>query len=142
VLMDYLRSATDDYQKRIYLTNQMYAISKERSEIRAVRYADSLTGDVFANSEIFHIGEEDMLASGSTPDTDPHGWSETHGYEVVQMNGESLLAFHKHIIDYPDTALLGILSIYVGPEGYEEFIRPIAGTASDAKGYEWLLIRE
>src|SRR5690606_5313820 len=55
VLMDYLRSGTDDYQKRIYLTNQMYAISKERSEIRAVRYADSLTGEVFANSEIFHI---------------------------------------------------------------------------------------
>jgi two-component system, sensor histidine kinase YesM len=124
-LMSYLRTTSPiDYNGRLYISNQVYTIYKERPEFRAVRFTSSNTGDVFMNSAFLRLGEAYNLDTGSTPETDRAGWTETHGFEAVSIDGETLLAFHKPIIDYPRTTLLGVLSLYVGPDEIERLIRP------------------
>ncbi|MBO2944597.1 histidine kinase [Paenibacillus sp. F411] len=141
VLMGYLRSPSSaDYAERMYISNQVYSISKERPEFRAVRFASSQTGEVYSDSAFLRLGEGDPPGSISTPEDDQAGWGETYGYEVVTMNGERLLAFHKPIIDYPRTHLLGILTIYIGPDELGQLVRP--GEVSTTEGEQvFLLIR-
>lgn len=142
-LMDDLRSKTSpDYNKRLYISNQVYTISKERPEFRAARFTGSHTGEVFTSSAFLQLGDEDLLDEGSTPRTDPDGWTDSHGYGVVSVNGERLLAFHQPIIDYPRPTNLGILSIYVGPEVFQRLIRPFSEQAGSAGEDMFLMIRK
>lgn len=124
-MMSYLRQQSLSFNERLYISDQIYAISMERQEFRAVRFTSAITGDVFTNSVFLQIGDASLMPP-STPDRDPAGWTETHGYETVSVGGETLLAFHKPIIDYPRTTQLGVLSIFVGPDEFERLIRPVS----------------
>lgn len=145
VMMGYLRSdasVTADYNQKLYLSNQVYAISKDRPEFRAVSFTDPRTGEVITDSTFLRLGEGYNLGAGPAPGNDRAGWTETHGFEVVKVNGETLLAFHKPIIDYPRTTLLGVLSIYVGPDEFERLLRPFSRAGSSDDGGVFLLIRQ
>ncbi|NMO94360.1 cache domain-containing sensor histidine kinase [Paenibacillus lemnae] len=140
VMMGYLRSPSPpDYAERLYISNQVYTISKERPEFRAVRFSSAHTGEVYTNSAFLRLGEGYTSGTGSTPENDPEGWGETYGYEVVSMNGERLLAFHKPIIDYPRTTLLGVLTMYIGSDELEQLVR--SGAASEGEQV-FLMIRK
>lgn len=142
-MMSYLRSnASADYNQRLYISNQVYSILKERPEFRAVRFISSQTGDVFTHSAFLQLGEAYHLDAGSTPETDPAGWTDTHGYEVVSINGETHLAFHQPIIDYPRSTLLGVVSIYVGPDVFKRLIGPFSKSGDFTGERVFLTIRQ
>lgn len=142
-LMDNLRSrASADYSKRLYISNQVYTISKVRQGIRAARFISSQTGDVFTSSAFLQLGSGYDLDEGSSPETDRAGWTDSHGYGVVSINGETLLAFHQPIIDYPRPTHLGVLSIYVGPEVFEKLIQPFSASATTSGEHVFLMIRK
>ncbi|MFC0216026.1 sensor histidine kinase [Paenibacillus chartarius] len=141
-IMDYLRSKTQmDYNKRQYISNQVYTVSKARPEFRAARFTSTPTGLVFTSVNFLQLGEDDHLDTGSTMDTDPAGWTGSHGYNVVTLNGQKLLAFHQPMFDYPRPTLLGVLSIYVGPELFERLVRPFSSTAAEGERM-YLMIRQ
>jgi len=141
-LMSYLRAKTlSDYNGRLYISNQIYTIYKDRPEFRAVRFTSTNTGDVIMHSAFLQLGQAYNLETGSAPETDPAGWTETHGFEAVTLNGETLLAFHKPIIDYPRSTLLGVLSLYVGPDEIERLIGPSARSGTAAEERVYALIR-
>ncbi|XID92163.1 sensor histidine kinase [Paenibacillaceae bacterium WGS1546] len=145
VMMSYLRLSeieSSDYNRKLYLSNQIYAISKERPEFRAISFTDSQTGEVITDSTFLRLGEGYNLGAGPTTENDRAGWTETHGFDVVTVNGETLLAFHKPIIDYPRTTLLGVLSIYVGQDEIERLLRPFSGSEASEDGEVFLFIRK
>ena len=143
LMMSYLRSgSTTDYNRRLYISNQVYTLAKGRPEFRAVSFTDSRSGEVITDSTFLRLGAGYKLGAASTPEEDPAGWTETQGIEVVSVNGTTLLAYHKPIIDYPRSTLLGVLSIYVGPDQFEQLIRPFSGSEASEGGSIFLLIRQ
>jgi len=141
-LMGYLRSKnSSSYNRKMYISNSVYDIYNKRPEFRAVRFTSSLTGESISNSAFLELGAGYDLSEVSTPDTDSAGWTKSYGYQVVTVNGETLLAFHKPIVDYPRSTQLGVLSLYVGPEEFERLIRPLSIAGGNEDERVFLLIR-
>ncbi|AJY74211.1 sensor histidine kinase [Paenibacillus beijingensis] len=124
-LMRYLRSKQSVSYQTLYITDQVAAVYNIRPEFRAVHYTSALTGETFIKSDISKMGADVPLIRQTIQSSGNEAWHDNQRFEVVSVEGESLLAYHKRIVDYPDSKVLGLLSLYVGTDEIGRLISPL-----------------
>ncbi|WP_186445777.1 sensor histidine kinase [Paenibacillus cremeus] len=124
-LMRYLRSQEIKPVQTLALTSQVASIYNSRPEFRAVRYISALTGETVINADIARVGINMVLPNITIPRSENEALDNTRWFEVTKVGGEPALAFHKPIVDYPSSAVLGAVSIYTGLTEIERRMRPL-----------------
>lgn len=125
-LMRYLKSADVVPVQTLFISDQVAGIYNNRPEFRSVRYISSLTGQTFTKSDLTQVGVTIPLPAVTIPKNEEEGWEKDKGYEVATIGKERVLAFHRPLVDYPSTSVLGMLSFYVGLDELKRLMRPLS----------------
>jgi len=128
-LMDNLRktdvSAALQFQTREQL-NQLYG---SRAEIRAVRYVSNQNNQTITLYNNAQVGSLNSFADTPVP-RQQSDWDESKEFEVAELGKERVLVMHKPLIDYPESTVLGMTSLYVGIDKIASVLGPLAEPSS------------
>ncbi|MCZ8514458.1 histidine kinase [Paenibacillus filicis] len=141
-LMRYLRSQEAVPVQTLYITDQVNSIYNNRPEFQAVQYTSAMTGQTFAKTDLTQVGLTVPLPPVRIPRSEEESWGPESRYDVTAINGESVLAFHKPIVDYPSPTVLGMLSLYVGLDEVGRLLKPLSGTVPNGGETILLFIRK
>jgi len=129
LLMDNLRktdvSAALQFQTREQL-NQLYG---SRAEIRAVRYVSNQNKQTITLYNNDQVGSLNSFADTPVP-KQQSDWDESKEFEVAELGKERVLVMHKPLIDYPESTVLGMTSLYVGIDKIASVLGPLAEPSS------------
>ncbi|WP_175532397.1 sensor histidine kinase [Paenibacillus sp. yr247] len=127
-LMSYLRAPETAPYQMLYITHQISTLYNNYSELKAVRYVCTASGQIYmkSHSALLEISLQKPLPG--IPKQEGKDWDVTREYEVLMLGKERMLALHKPLVDYPSTDVLGLVSLFVEPSEISKLIRPLSDT--------------
>ncbi|BBI33942.1 sensor histidine kinase [Cohnella abietis] len=105
----YVWKNMSNYERNMYVQRKLYDVYSRRPEIKMVNFYAGGSGQHY---QLDNLMGGDFWQTVLPPARESE-WSSVPDYEVQRLNGERFLAFHKQLIDYPNSTKIGLLSIYV-----------------------------
>jgi two-component system, sensor histidine kinase YesM len=124
-LMKYLQSpAQNTAYESLSITGRLKKIYASHMELKATAYKSALMGQTFFQNNDF-LAIQPLVFD--IPGRQNGSWDIKKEYQVLTIGNERILLLNKLLIDYPDTKVLGLTSLYIGLSR----IGQIANTISD-----------
>lgn len=105
----YVWKNMSSFERNMYVQRKLNDVYSRRPEIKMVNF--------YAGGSGQHYQLDNLMGSDFSQEVLPPAnegkWSSVPDYEVKRVSGERFLAFHKKLIDYPNSTKIGLLSIYV-----------------------------
>ncbi|WP_239614683.1 sensor histidine kinase [Cohnella mopanensis] len=105
----YVWKNMSSYERNMYVQRKLNDVYSRRPEIKMVNFYAGGSGQHYQLNNLMGYAFSQTVL----PPADEDKWSSVPDYEVKQLSGERFLAFHKKLIDYPNSTKIGLLSIYV-----------------------------
>ena len=141
-LMRYLRSQETPPAQLLFITDKVSGIYNNRPEFRAVRYVSSMTGQTYSKTDLGQLSISIPPTTVTIPKQEEEGWERENAYEVAAIGKDRVLVFHRPLVDYPSTSVLGMLSLYVGMDEIKRLMRPLSVSEPSEGETMFLYIRQ
>ncbi|TVX96688.1 sensor histidine kinase [Cohnella terricola] len=115
------------FERNMYIQRKLNETYSRRPEIKMVNFYDRGTGQHF---QLDNLMGNDRWQTVLPPANEKE-WDSVANYETKQLGNERFLAFHKKLIDYPNSTVIGLLSIYVSLDELERLNRQLFDSASE-----------
>ncbi|CAH0118111.1 MULTISPECIES: sensor histidine kinase [unclassified Paenibacillus] len=129
-LMNNLRRTEATPLLLIQITDQLNKLYASRSEMRAVRYISAMNHHTYTRLGDGRFGADRGNADIDLP-ASPEAWDEANEFEATELGNERVLALHRLLVDYPESTVLGLTSLYVG---MDELARLMESLSKPDKG--------
>ncbi|NHN34641.1 sensor histidine kinase [Paenibacillus agricola] len=124
-LMSNLRRTEASSSLLIQIREQLNKLYGNRPEMRAVMYKNVRINQTFTLHDKVELGTEINFPDIAVPKLKGQ-WDERKEFEVSTIGKEKVLALHRLLVDYPDSTVLGLTSLYVGLDKISSMMDPLS----------------
>jgi two-component system sensor histidine kinase YesM len=136
-LMKYLQSSEITPYEALYFSQQMQKIYASHLELKAVDFMSALSGQRYminSNGQSIQSSDPKLIKAQANE------WDITKEFQVSHTGKDRILSMNKLLIDYPDSRVLGLTSLYIGPKEIAGIVSGISNPEEESS--EFFLIHQ